>query len=111
MPHDAKPRFFLDSNGLLAERVDLGDQEIIVHYDDVPESDVTIVNGLRCATPVRAVIDMAPEISEDELERLVAECLSRSMFTPEEALARTEQPDMRGRPGAMLFRRVLLRGR
>ena len=37
--------FYVDANGCLTERIALGGQEVIVHYADVPDSDITTVNG------------------------------------------------------------------
>lgn len=63
-------KFFIDANGCLTERVDLGGQEVIVHYDDVPESDITSIDGIRCTTALRTVIDVAPELDRTELEQM-----------------------------------------
>jgi hypothetical protein len=78
-----------------------------VHHDDVPESDITTVRGLRCTTPLRTVIDIAANTSEPELKRMVRDCLDRGLFTTEEALIRLTQPDMESRRGAQLLPRVL----
>jgi hypothetical protein len=100
---------YVDANGCLTEVVALGDQTVAVHYDDIPESDITTVRGLRCTTPIRTVIDIAPQTSEPELKRIVRDCLDRGLFTIEEAWTRLDQPDMASRPGAQLLRRVLPR--
>jgi hypothetical protein len=68
----------------------LDGQDIIVHYDDIPDSDVTSVDGIPCTTPLRTVIDIAPETEAAELERIVRNCLERRLFRREEALARTD---------------------
>lgn len=79
----------------------------IVHYDDISESDITTIEGIRCTTALRTVIDIAPEIDAAELERVVRDCLERKLFSVGEALARITKPDMAYRPGAQLLRRVL----
>lgn len=99
--------FYIDANGCLTERVNLGGQDVIVHYDDIPESDVTSINGIRCTTALRTVIDLAPELEAPELRKIVRDCLDRRLFTPEEAMARIAKPDMLNRPGARLLRQVL----
>lgn len=99
--------FFVDANGCLAERVNLDGQEVIVHYDDIPESDITCVNGIRITTALRTVIDLAPELGKTELEQIVRECLDRRLFTPEEVAERVARPDMWTRPGAKLLRQVV----
>ena len=108
MPHRDNPDdLFIDANGRLAERHSLGDFDLILHYDDLPESDVTVVDGLRCTTPLRSVIDVAMELDRHELERIVDECLERRLFTPQEGFSRVAQPDMLPRPGARRFAEVL----
>lgn len=85
----------------------VGDIEVIVHFDDVPERDITTVDDIRVTTPVRTLIDLAPELPRRELERITQDMLDRALFTVEEALARLAEPDMDGRPGAELLRAVL----
>src|SRR3954451_22966422 len=91
---------YIDFNGCPTERIRVGGQEIVVHYDDIPESDITTVRGLRVTTPIRTVIDIAPDMPAAELERIIRECLDRRLFTVGEALSRLNQPDMAGRVGA-----------
>jgi hypothetical protein len=99
--------FYVDANGCPTERVAMDGQDVIVHYDDVPESDITSINGIRCTTALRTVIDVAPELDRTELERMVRECLDRRLFTPEEAMERVAKPDMLTRLGARLVRQVV----
>jgi hypothetical protein len=97
----------VDGNGLLVERMRLGDQEVIVHRDDYPDSDVTTVHGIPCTTALRTVIDVAPDVSESQLQRTVQDSLVRGLFTVDEAWRRLAQPDMAERRGAELLRRAL----
>jgi hypothetical protein len=97
----------VDGNGLLMERTWLGGQEVIIHRDEVPESDITTVNGIRCTTALRTVIDLAPELCAVHLADMVADLLDRGLFTVGEAWRRLAEPDMVGRRGAELLRRVL----
>lgn len=106
--HAAKQRFSIDANGCLTQTIKLGDQKVVVHYDDIPESDITTVRGLRVTTPLRTVIDLAPELSGADLERIVADCLERRLFTVDQALARIAEPDMTTRSGAQILLRHLL---
>jgi hypothetical protein len=96
-------RFFVDSNGCLTERVVTAGGEVIVHYDDLPDKDVTVRQGIRCTTALRTVIDIAPDCAPGQLERIVADCLERKLFTEAEALARIAEHDMIDRPGARLL--------
>ena len=105
--HDDPDDMFIDANGRFTERHSLGDFDVIMHYDDVPESDVTIVDGLRCTTPLRTVIDLAAELDRHELERIIDECLERRLFTPQEGFDRVAQPDLLPRPGSRRFADVL----
>lgn len=105
--HHSDRDIWIDANGCLTERVLLGGQDVIMHYDDIPESDVTCVDGLRVTTPLRTVIDIAPEVEAGQLDRIVRHCLDRELFTREQAMARIAEPDMQARLGAQLLRRVL----
>ncbi len=108
MPTDeARDDIYIDANGRPTERIRVGDQEVVVHYDDIPESDITTVRGLRVTTPIRTVIDIAPDMPSTELERIIRDCLGRGLFTVEEALARINQPDMAARVGAQMVRSAL----
>ena len=98
---------FIDANGRLAETHSLGDFDVVMHYDDVPESDVTEIDGIRCTTALRTVIDLAIELDRHELERIIDDCLERGLFTPKEGFDRVAQPDLRPRPGAQRFAAVL----
>ena len=98
---------YIDSNGCLTERIRVRGQEVVVHYDDIPESDITNVDGLRVTTPIRTVIDVAPDVHPRELRRIIQDCLDRGLFTVEEALARLDQPDMAARKGAHLVRAAM----
>lgn len=97
----------VDGNGQLTEQIWLGDQQVIIHRDDVPETDLTIVNGIRCTTALRTVIDVAVEVPASDLEIMVRDCLERGLFTVEEAWRRLAERDMAARRGAELLRRVL----
>ena len=97
----------VDRDGLLIERRWVGGQEVIVHYDDIPASDVTTVSGIPCTTALRTVIDIASDVDLAHLETIVRDCLDRRLFTADEALHRLSQPDMATRAGAALLRRVL----
>ncbi len=98
---------YVDSNGCLTERILVGDTAVIVHYDDIPESDITTVRGIRCTTALRTVIDLASETDLSDLEQMVQDCLRRRLFTVEEARVRLAQDDMLRRTGAERLRRVL----
>lgn len=105
--HHKKVGLWVDANGCPAERVSLNVQDVIVRYDDVPESDVTSINGIRCTTPLRTVIDLAPELEMAELKHMVRACLDRGLFSPDEVMERVARPDMLARPGAALLRQFV----
>jgi hypothetical protein len=97
----------VDGNGLLTERMVVGEDEVIIHRGDVPETDITVVRGIRCTTALRTVIDMASEVTRAHLEEMVSDCLERGLFTLEQARRRLAEPDMAGYRGAELLRRAL----
>jgi len=100
---------YFDGNGCLTERVEMDGQEIIIHYEDIPETDKTVVGGIPVTTALRTVIDMAPEVDRATLERMLHGALARKQFTVEEAWARLAERDMATRPGAEILRRMLPR--
>jgi hypothetical protein len=100
-----------DSDGCPTERVWLGGQEVIVHYDDIPAKDITTVHGIRCTTALRTVIDLAADVDDDHLEQMVRDALHRRLFTREQAMARVGEDDISGRPGAVRLRQLLLSDR
>lgn len=99
--------FGVDGNGLLTERVWIGGVEVIVHQDDLPETDVTTVDGIRCTTALRTLIDVAPDSSAAHLEQMLQDCLVRGLFSVEEAWRRLAEPDMIERRGAQMVCRAL----
>ncbi|HEY5199510.1 MAG TPA: hypothetical protein VIJ31_01265 [Acidothermaceae bacterium] len=101
--------FNVDANGFLTKRVVLGGQDVIIHYADMPESDITTVKGLRCTTALRTVIDIASGIDAPELDVIVRDFLKRRLFSRKEAIARIAEPDMLNHPGAQLLRQALVR--
>jgi hypothetical protein len=105
---DDPDAIYIDANGCLAERVELDGFSVVMHYDDVPDSDLTTVDGLPCTTALRAVLDVAASLDEQELYDLVAECLARGLFTPDEAFDRIAAADMLSRAGAMDVARTLV---
>lgn len=106
---DPADTFFVDHNGCLAERMNFGGDDVIVHYDDIPESDVTEIRGIPCTTPLRTVIDLANDVTAAELRNMIEDCLSRGLFTIDEVLERTTRPDIRDRAGAKLVRAAVRR--
>ena len=100
----------VDANGLPMSVMWLGDQRVIVHYADIPESDVTTVDGMRCTTALRTVIDCAAELDHAAVAEMVRAGLARGLFTLDEVWERLSQPDMRTYPGAEVLRAVLSSG-
>ncbi|HEV7721604.1 MAG TPA: hypothetical protein VGO60_09980 [Iamia sp.] len=104
---DLPDDMWIDANGAPTELHRTDGIEVVVHHDDIPEKDRMTVDGIPCTTPLRTLIDLAPELSDDELHRAVEDCLSRRLFTVDEAKARIEEDDMRDRSGARLLEKVL----
>lgn len=97
----------LDSNGFPMERIDVDGTEVIVHYIDYPEHDLTTVDGISCTTALRTVIDVAVDLEHAELVDLVSDSLARDLFTIAEAEARLAEDDMFAHPGAAVLRELL----
>jgi hypothetical protein len=107
MSSDPTKDLSLDVNGCLTERITRDGIEVIIHYDDIPESDITQIDGLRCTTALRTVIDLAAGLKRTELEQMVRDCLDRRLFTRLEAVHRVSEPDMLTRHGATLVGQVV----
>jgi len=71
--------------------------------DDLPESDITTIRGVRCTTALRTMIDLALELDRAEFEGMVRQWFDRRLFTPAEAHERAALPDMQNHPGAQLL--------
>ena len=97
----------VDDGGSLVERTRVRGFDVVIHHAEVPDSDVTVVGGVPCTTPLRTIIDCAPELSMAELLDMFDQFIRRRLFTVEEAWNRIGQPDMHGRRGAELLRRLL----
>lgn len=78
----------VDGNGDPMERITVGGQEVVVHYADIPDKDKTVLRGIPCTTALRTVIDVAADISEAQLRRIVDDVLARDLFTLAEARTR-----------------------
>lgn len=107
LPWDESPSLSVDENGHLLESGMLGGVEVIVHHVDYPESDITTVQGIRCTTAVRTLIDVAPRMDAADLRESVIDALGRGLFTENEAWDRLACADMTVHVGAKLLRRVL----
>lgn len=99
--------YFIDSNRVLTERRTIAGQQVVVHYDDVPDEDITTVRGIPCTTALRTVIDIGPDCEPGQLERMVADCLRRRLFTVGDAWQRLAQPDMWSLVGARALAAML----
>ena len=94
MKKSTDPHLGVDANGCLTERVTFGSETIVLHHDDIPESDITLVGGVPCTTAIRTVIDIAAELRPAELETVTNDCLDRGLFTIDEMRSRLSDPDM-----------------
>ena len=99
--------FGVDANGSLLEAGTFGGVPVLVHHDDLPESDVTTVHGIPCTTAVRTLIDIAATVEPADLHHIVKDVIARRIVSESELSARLEQPDMAVHVGAALVRRVL----
>ena len=99
--------FYIHERGWPVEQRSIAGQPVMIHYRDVPESDITTLDGIRLTTPLRTVIDLAPDVGMDHLEIMVRDCRERRLFTVEEAFQRLRQPDMADDPGALMLWQLL----
>lgn len=99
----------IDANGCPTEDFDTAGGSIRIRYEDIPESDITTVDGIRVTTPLRTVIDLAAELDATTLDQMVQFFLDRRLFSIAEAFVRLDEPDMAARPGARILRAHLRR--
>lgn len=108
---DPDGEYGMDANGRLTQLTQVGDVPVLIHYDDIPESDIQTHHGLRVTTPLRTTIDLAAELPVDQLEELLDFFLDKGSFTTDQALQRIAQPDMRTRRGAHVLHALIVRRR
>ncbi len=68
-------------------------------------NDVTQHNGIPVTTVTCTLIDLAPRLSEDELERSISDAASQGLTDPDRLLSVLETTDPR--PGTAVLRRTL----
>lgn len=106
-PEPPREPWGVDAAGNPTERLMLGDQAIILHHGDVPESDCTVFKGIPCTTALRTLIDCAPDMTQVQLQDTLHDFLERELFTVPQAWQRICEPDMAKHPGAALLGKVL----
>lgn len=99
--------FYIHERGWPVEERTIAGHAVMIHYRDIPESDITTLDGLRLTTPLRTVIDLAPDVGMDHLAVMVRHCLERRLFTTEDAYQRIRRSDMADDPGAAMLWQVL----
>ncbi|MEQ1700942.1 MAG: hypothetical protein ABMA25_12585 [Ilumatobacteraceae bacterium] len=105
---DVAPQpFGVDASGSPVECGVFRGGVVIVHRQDIPESDVTTVNGIRCTTAVRTIIDVAVDMEPDDLRATVADAVERGLFSDFELRERLTKPDMDAHAGARAVRLAL----
>lgn len=97
----------VDGNGHPTERAVLNGVEVIIHRANYPDSDITTVNGIRCTTALRTLIDVAVDLSDGDLRCAFNDSLDRGLFTLADARQRLAELDMVDYKGAALVRRLL----
>ena len=81
--------------------------DVVIRRAEYPETDITTLNGVRCTTALRTIIDVAVDLSRQDLHLMFSDALDRGLFTLEDARRRLAEPDMADYMGAALVRRVL----
>ena len=99
--------FGVDANGSLLEAGSLAGIPVLVRREDVPDSDITAVNGIPCTTALRTLIDIAATVEPAHLRSMLTDALARGLFSEADAWTRLGRADMAVHAGAALVRRAL----
>jgi hypothetical protein len=69
--------------------------EIRIRFADLPESDITEVNGFRVTTLVRTLIDLSAETEASEAARYIEQAIEKGLITLNELIdAATRRTDI-----------------
>lgn len=69
---------------------------VVLHYGDLPESDVVEQAGFRTTTVIRSLVDVATRSAdEDQLGRAIAEARDAGVLTLRQLRVRAEAVDLR----------------
>lgn len=77
-----------------------------VRQADMHRGDLMTVDGMRCSTPSRVLVELAAQLSRVELEQLVDDAVCSGKTSVESTLGALERVG-RHRPGRVLLRSVL----
>ena len=83
---------------------------VVVHRSsDLGPDDVHYCRGVRCASPMRAIVDLAPLVDEDELDAMVDRLLASKRGTVATLEGEISRRSGRGKRGARILDRSLRR--
>lgn len=99
----------VDDNGCPVERRVIDGIRVVIHYDDLPECDRDVVDGIPCTSAIRTIIDIAPDCPAGHLDAILRDGLASRLFALDEMVARIAADDMTHRPGAGMVRASLQR--
>jgi very-short-patch-repair endonuclease len=77
------------------------------HAPTFPKSDVVVVDGIRCTSATRTIIDCASLLGDEQLETAFEQARRMGLTSGTALARRTEELCGRGRPGSARVRRLL----
>jgi very-short-patch-repair endonuclease len=82
--------------------------ELVVHHAQLfPRADVVLVDGIRCTSATRTIIDCASLLGDEALEAAFEEARRMGLTSAAVLARRAEELCGRGRPGSAGIRRLL----
>lgn len=90
--------------------VRIADPLVVLHHDDVPESEVEQRQAWRVTTPLRTLIDVAAgDLSQEQLNQAMSDALERGLVTRRAVLR--SSAELSERPALRLERALANEGR
>jgi len=83
------------------------DRAVVVHRSPLSRADVVEVDGIRCTSATRTILDCAGILGDEPLEAAFEQARRLGLTSPTALARRAEQLCGKGRPGSARVRRLL----
>jgi len=82
-------------------------RDLILHHSSLAARDVVLVDGIRCTSATRTIIDCAALLDDESLESAFEHARRMGLTSPSAPAIRAEELCRRGRPGSTRVGRLL----